>query len=83
MNDDGKLHWLVRPETIRLLWRWGISLLLLLTLGDLIIQGHTYFAVDGTFAFYSWYGLATCAAMVMFAKGLGAFLKRRDTYYDD
>ncbi len=83
MNDDSKLHWLVRPETIRQLWRWGISLLLLLTLGDLVIHGHTYFAVDGTFAFYSWYGLLTCAVMVLFAKGLGAFIGRRDTFYDD
>jgi len=26
--------------------------------------------------------LITCVAMVIFAKGLGIFLKRKDTYYD-
>lgn len=83
MNDANKPHWLVRPATIRLLWRWGIALLVVLTLGDLAIQGHPAFTLDGTFAFYSWFGLATCTAMVVFAKGLGALLKRRDTYYDD
>ncbi len=83
MNDDGGPHWLVRPTTIRLMWRWGIALLILLTLGDLSVHGHTYFTLDGTFAFYSWYGFVTCAAVVVFARGLGAFVKRRDTYYDD
>jgi hypothetical protein len=48
-----------------------------------VVHGHSYFWIDGTFGFYSWYGLLTCAAMVLFAKGLGVFLKRDDTYYDD
>jgi hypothetical protein len=29
------------------------------------------------------FGFAACAAMVLFAKLVGAFLKRRDDYYDD
>ena len=36
----------------------------------------------GIFGFYAWYGLGTCVAMVLFAKGLGVALKRRDDYYE-
>ena len=81
-TKEKDLHWLVRPTTIRLLWRWGLAFLVGLSLLDLFIHPHTYFGIDGTFGFNSWYGFATCAAMVVGAKGLAIFLKRKDTYYD-
>jgi hypothetical protein len=83
MNDSQEKHWLVRPETIRLLWRVGSVVLALLVLGDFLIHGHPTFGIDGTFGFHAWYGFFTCVGMVLFAKALGVFLKRRDTYYDD
>lgn len=83
MTGNGEKHWLVRPETIRWLWRGGIVMLTLLVLADFFIHPHPYFKIDGSFGFYSWFGLVVCAAMVIFAKGLGIFLKRKDTYYDD
>ena len=76
-------HWLRRPETIRKLWRWGIGALIVIALLDLFLVPHPYFNIDGTFGFYSWYGLLTCIAMVIMAKVLGIFLKQRDDYYDD
>ena len=82
MNDEKSLHWLVRPSPIRQLWRWGVIFLAVLTAADVLFDGHPYFGIDGTFGFFSWYGFATCFAMVIFAKGLGVFLKREDTYYD-
>lgn len=78
-----KIHWLQRPETIRKLWRWGICALILIALLDLFVEPHPYFGIDGTFGFYSWYGLSTCIAMVIIAKVLGIFLKQGDDYYDD
>ena len=81
MNDAK--HWLVRPATIRLLWRVFIAVLAVIVLGDLVVHGHPAFGVDTTFGFYAWYGFATCVAMIVFAKALGVFLKRGDTYYDD
>ncbi len=87
MNDDKikieELHWLVKPKTIRNLWRGGFAVLAVLVLGDLIVAPHPYFGIDGSFGFYAWYGFFTCAAMVIGAKGLSVFLKRNDTYYDD
>ncbi len=82
MNDDKNKPWLVRRRTIRLLWWVGGLVLAAITVGDLGAHGYTGFVIDGSFAFYSWFGLASCVAMVLFAKGLGAFLKRSDDYYD-
>lgn len=78
-----KLHWLVRPETIRRLWQWGIGVLAVVTLLDLVIDAHPHFDIDGIFGFYAWYGLLTCAAMIVGAKVLGFLLTRPDTYYGD
>ena len=75
-------HWLVRPATVRGLWIGFAAVLAALVLGDLLIHPHAGFGIDGTFGFYAWYGLGACVAMVLFAKGLGVFLKRRDAYYD-
>jgi len=78
-----ELHWLVRPETIKMLWLYGSGILVLLVLADFFIHPHAAFGIDGSFGFYSWYGLITCFAMILFSKFLAFFLKRKDTYYDD
>ena len=83
MNENTELNWLVRPKTIKLLWRVGFGMLGLLVLADLVIHPHAAFGIDGSFGFYSWYGLLTCFAMILFSKFLALFLKRKDTYYDD
>lgn len=83
MSRAGEKHWLVRPETIRWLWRGGLVILALMVLADFFIHTHSSFQIDGSFGFYAWYGLVVCIAMVLFAKALGIFLKRKDTYYDD
>ena len=75
-------HWLVRPRSIRALWIVFVAILAVIAVGDLLVHGHPYFGIDGTFAFYSWYGFLTCVGMILFAKMLGVFLKREDTYYD-
>ncbi len=83
MTQKTREHWLRRPENIRKMWRYGIVMLAALALLDLFLEPHPYFGIDGTFGFYSWYGLLTCIAMIVVAKGLALFLKRPDTYYDD
>ena len=76
------VHWLVRPATVRGLWIGFGVVLAALVLGDFVIHPHAGFGIDGAFGFYAWYGLGTCVAMVLFAKGLGVVLKRPDTWYD-
>lgn len=80
--DDQDLHWLVRPATIRKLWWIGGVILAAITVGDVGVKGYGSFGIDGTFAFYSWYGLVACVAMVLFAKVIGVVLKRKDSYYE-
>lgn len=80
---DQEKHWLVRPENIRKLIYVSVAVLAVVALLDFAIHPHAAFGIDGTVFFYSWYGFATCVAMVIAAKLLGIFLKRKDSYYDD
>lgn len=82
MNEPQK-HWLMRAESIRLLWKIFFAILVVTVLSELLIHKHEYFGVDGTFGFSAWYGFLTCAVMVVGAKVLGYVLKRGEDYYDD
>jgi len=77
-----KPPWLVRPGTIRLLWISFLLVLALTVLASLFTQVHARFGLDGSFAFYAWYGFLTCIGMVLVAKLLGRLLHRKDSYYD-
>jgi len=82
MNDNREQdHWLARPTTIRKLW-WVFSAVLALTVvAQLFIYVKGYFGADGWFGFGAVFGFLSCLAMVLFAKGLGFFLKRDEDYY--
>ena len=81
MSDHNDNHWLTRPATIRKLW-WGFSIVLALTvLAQSVVYVKGYFIVDGWFGFGAIYGFLCCLLMVLFAKGLGFFLKRPNDYY--
>ena len=76
-------HWLVRPTTIRWIWRVSIVVLGLTVLAQLVFPVKGYFAVDGWLGFGALYGFFACVVMVIVAKGLGLFLKRDQHYYDE
>lgn len=76
-------HWLYRPENIRKLWFWGLGILALSVLAQLVFAVHGHFGFDGWFGFNAAYGFLGCMAMVLFARLLGVFVKRPDTYYQD
>jgi hypothetical protein len=80
MSDEQK-HWLVRPETIRMLWLVFGGILALTAVAGLFIEQYDHFGIEASFAFYAWYGFITCVGMVVLAKLLGIFLKRPDDYY--
>jgi hypothetical protein len=75
-------HWLVQPATIRRLWITFIIVLVVLVALDLVVVHHSHFGVDGAFGFGAWYGFLSCVVLVVFAKAIGAVLKRPDAYYD-
>jgi hypothetical protein len=76
-------HWLVREGTIRKLWIAFAIVLVATVLADLFITHHPHFWLEGTFGFGAWFGFLSCVVLVLIAKGLGQFLKRPDTYYDE
>ena len=77
-NDDA---WLVRPDSIRLLWRifWGV--LALTVAAQVFIKVKGYFVIDGWLGFGAIYGFICCLLMVLAAKALGVVLKRDENYY--
>ena len=79
-SDD---HWLVRPTTVKWIWRLGYGVLGLTVLAQLLYPYKQHFAVDGWFAFPAIFGFLSCATMVFGARYLGFLLKRREGYYDD
>lgn len=75
-------HWLVRRSTIRLLWLIFAVVLALTVLAGPLVDFHPHFGIEGTFGFFAWFGLLSCAGMVVFAKVLGVLIKRPEDYYD-
>lgn len=72
----------MRPATIRVLKRVFTAVLALAIAADFLVAHEPYFGIDGYFAFNAWFGFLACAVMIVFAEGLGAFLKRPDDYYE-
>jgi hypothetical protein len=75
-------HWLQRPGTTRLL-KIALGVLLVLSLiPDFFIHQHAYFGIEDRFGFYAWYGFGAAVVLVVVAKVLGIFIRRKDTYYE-
>lgn len=75
-------HWLDRPGNVRLVWRGFLVVLVATVLAEAAVVLHPHFTVEALFGFHAWFGLLSCAAMILVAKALGVLLKRPDTYYD-
>ena len=82
-NRHSGNHRLARPATIKALRNAAIAALAVLVLADLAVEHHPYFGIDGTFAFGAWFGLLSCAVIVVGVKLVGALLQRPDDYYDN
>jgi hypothetical protein len=82
MNQQDNNHWLVRASTIRLLWIGGSVFLGLTVVAQIFIPIKGHFGADDWFGFGAVYGFVVCLLMVLFAKGLGFVLKRKEGFYD-
>ena len=78
-HDDD--HWLVRPTTIRLLWKVFAVILVLTVAGHLVITVKGHYGIELWYGFGAPFGFLSCLAMVLVAKGLGFVLKRDEDYY--
>lgn len=77
-NDDS---WLVRPDSIRLMWRVFWAVLALTVVLEFFIKIKGYYGIDDWIGFGAAFGFLSCIAMVVVAKGLGFVLKRDQDYY--
>ncbi|KAA5607389.1 hypothetical protein F1188_01080 [Roseospira marina] len=83
MREPGERQpWIVRPEGVRTLWWLFGAILVLNVVAELFVHLHPHFELEGAFAFHAWFGFLGCVAMVVFARLLAMFLKRKDTFYD-
>ena len=55
-------HWLVRPESIGLLWRIFLIVLALTVLAELLVRQEVRFSVERLFGFNALFGFLACAA---------------------
>lgn len=86
--SQNKRHWLSRLPRARSLWWVTGAILLLAIVPEFFVQHPAHFEqqgihIDASFGFFIWYSFLACVAMIVVAKLLGIFLKRRDSYYDD
>jgi len=77
------LQFLSRPGAVRRLWIIFIAVLAVTVIAEFAVHMHAEFSLAKLFSFNAVYGFAACAAIIVFAKALGVFLKRPDTYYED
>jgi hypothetical protein len=68
---------------MKLPWLAFIIVLALTVVAQLGVDAHPHFEIERWFGAYALYGFLACAALILIAKALGAFLKRRDDYYAD
>jgi hypothetical protein len=82
MLEEDPDHWVVRPGTIRWLWVGFAAVLALSLLAQAVVPIKSIARVDAWPGFAAAYGMLSCIVMIIVAKALGAWLKRKDDYYD-
>jgi hypothetical protein len=68
---------------MRRAWTLFLCALAATVAAELFIAPQPHFEFERLFAFHALYGFAACAALILLARALGFFLKRRDDYYGD
>jgi hypothetical protein len=66
-----------------MIWKIFLGILALSLGAQLLFELHPHFAIERLFGFNALYGFLACAALILIARGLGLFLKRKDDYYRD
>jgi len=64
---------------------WSVLIIALAAtiIAENFIHVHVVFGLEGRMFFHAWYGLIMCAAIVIFSKFLGFFVKRKESYYKE
>jgi hypothetical protein len=76
-----KLLWLDDKKNVDRIVYGLYTVCALLFVADFLYHKHVVFGIEKIPGFYALYGFIMCAALVICAKGLRVFLKRREDYY--
>jgi len=68
---------------VRAAWATFLAVLAATLVAGRFVEPHPHFALESVFGFYAVYGFLACGALILVAKALGLFLKRREDYYRD
>jgi len=81
-SNNNKKYWLDQPKNINkivyLLYAACASLLIV----EFFYHKHGHFDFEQWFGFYAWFGFIAYISIVMSAKLLRKFIKRKEDYYD-
>ncbi len=75
------LLWVERPGGVEKIVYALYAVCAVLFAADFMYHKHSYLAIEDIPGFYALYGFFMCAALVVCAKGMRLFLKRREDYY--
>ncbi len=77
-----KQHWLYKKESIKKAWIFGVIVLLISVMVEIVVRLHADFYLADWFSFNAVFGFISCVVMVVFARLLGFLIKRKEDYYD-
>ncbi|MFC1837782.1 hypothetical protein ACFLYW_03785 [Thermodesulfobacteriota bacterium] len=72
-----------KPGTIKVLWVLLCAVCVLTLVPEFFIERHPHFTHDHYFGFFAMLGFGACALLIIIAKVIGYFLKKKEGYYDD
>ena len=82
-QNNESLGFFERPGTIKILWVLLYGICAFTLVPEFFIHRHPHFAYDNYFGFFAVLGFVACALLIILAKGIGFFLKKKEDYYDD
>ena len=82
-TNSEKVHFFDKPGRVQglLILLYGVCGLLLIA--DFVVHRHVEHPLEGLPGFYAVYGFVGCVSLVLAAKELRKWVKRREDYYDE
>jgi hypothetical protein len=67
----------------KIIWATLAAMLVISLIAGQFVNTHIVFSMEGKQFFYAWFSVLSCVVIVIIARFLGLFLKRRDSYYQE
>ncbi len=67
----------------KIIWATLAAMLVISLIVGQLVETHIVFSMEGMQFFYAWFSVLSCVVIVIIARFLGLFLKRRDSYYQE